>query len=360
MDAGELIHSDSSSAPEAFSFDLPRERIALRPASPRSAARLLVVTPDALRDRRVCDLPDLLEADDLLVVNDTKVLAARLRGIRRRRDGAASVEVTLLRDLGEGLWAVLARPLRRLRAGDRIEFADGFRAPVEEVGDAQAKLRFDLSGDDLLAAIDRHGRMPLPPYIGRHPDRRDREDYQTTFARNPGAVAAPTAGLHFDAELLGRLDRAGVRRAPVTLHVGGGTFRPVRGGDMEDHRLDPEWGAVPASTAAAIRRARRVVAVGTTTLRLMETAAAAGNWPAPWSGEAELFLRPGHRFLTAGALLTNFHLPRSTLFMLVCAFCGTLRMREAYRHAIESGYRFYSYGDACLLLPGETGGARGE
>lgn len=350
MDEGKLTDGAAvSSGLEAFDFNLPEERIALRPVSPRSAARMLVVASDGrLHDARVADLPEWLGAEDLLVFNDTRVLPARLSGLRRRGEFEAGIRVTLLRELESGLWDVLAKPLGRLKAGDRLELGTGLDALVESVGDGVATLRFDVAGEALAAALDHAGSMPLPPYIARAPDDRDRDDYQTAFARVPGAVAAPTAGLHFDAALLADLERAGIRRSPVTLHVGGGTFRPIRG-DIESHQLDAEWGEVPAATAEAIAGAKRVVAVGTTTLRLLEQASLSSGWPAPWSGETRLFLRPGHRFRTAGALLTNFHLPRSTLFMLVCAFAGVERMQRAYSHAMDSGYRFYSYGDACLL-----------
>ncbi len=350
MDEGKLTGAPAASSElEAYDFNLPPERIAQRPVSPRRAARMLVVASDGqLHDARVADLPQWLGAEDLLVFNDTRVLPARLSGRRLRGAYEAGIQVTLLHELEGGLWDVLAKPLVRLKAGDRLELGMDLGARVESVGDGIATLRFDAAGDALVAALDRAGSMPLPPYLGRAPDDRDRDDYQTAFARVPGAVAAPTAGLHFDEALLAGLERAGIRRAPVTLHVGGGTFRPIRG-DVETHQLDAEWGEVPAATAEAISGAGRVVAVGTTTLRLLEQASMSRGWPAPWSGETSLFLRPGHRFRTAGALLTNFHLPRSTLFMLVCAFAGVERMRQAYRHAMDSGYRFYSYGDACLL-----------
>lgn len=349
MDEGNLTDPAISSGLKAFDFDLPTERIALRPAVPRSSSRMLVVTSEGLHDSRVSDLTQWLSPEDLLIFNNTRVLPARLEGRRHRGDFVAKIQVTLLRKIDSGLWDVLAKPLGRLKPEDLLDLGDGLSARVELVGDGVARLRFEATGKSLIDAINRSGVMPLPPYIAREPDDRDREDYQTSFAKIPGAVAAPTAGLHFDEELIGRLDRAGIRRSQVTLHVGGGTFRPVRG-DIESHKLDPEWGDVPASTAKAIAEAGRVVTVGTTTLRLLEQASMADDWPASWSGETNLFLRPGHRFRTAGALLTNFHLPRSTLFMLVCAFAGARRMQEAYRYAIESGYRFYSYGDACLLL----------
>ena len=337
-----------------FDFALPPERIAQHPARPRDAARLLEVTRDALHDRTVRDLPDLLRAGDLLVVNDTRVIPAQLAA----RRGHARIGITLDRPLPDGTWHALARNARRLRAGDSLHFAGATTLGAEVVArdaDGGVALRFDRAGEALDAALHAAAALALPPYIERPagPLPADAQDYQTIFARHPGAVAAPTAGLHFSAALLDALEQRGVRRIALTLHVGAGTFLPVRGEKIEQHRLHPERGTIDAAAAdaiAAVRRAGgRVVAVGTTTLRLLETAAAPDGIVRPFAGETELFIRPGHEFRTADLLLTNFHLPRSTLFMLVCAFSGTERMRAAYAHAIATGYRFYSYGDACLL-----------
>lgn len=339
-----------------FDFALPADRIAQRPMRPRDAARLLVVD-EGLRDCSVRDLPALLRPGDLLVVNDTKVLPTRLHG----RRGAVVVEATLIEPLGRGCWRALAKPGRRLRPGDLIEFALGLTGRVEQK-DASGAVVLDFGTDEdaLTRALDVHGAAPLPPYIHREvPDPQDRADYQTVFAADPGAVAAPTAGLHFTAELLQALAAAGVERTAVTLHVGAGTFLPVKAIRLEDHIMHAEGGTVGEAAAAAIAAARarggRIVAVGTTTLRLLETAADDSGQVRPWSGETRLFVTPGFRFRVVDLLITNFHLPRSTLFMLVCAFAGTARMQTAYAHAIEQGYRFYSYGDACLLSP-EAGG----
>ena len=325
---------------DEFDFTLPERLIALRPAEPREAARLLAVG-DRLEDRRIADLPALLRPDDLLVLNDTKVLPVRLEG----RRGAARIEATLIERLDPATWRAFARPARRLRPGDRIGFAEGFEAEVESRGDGgEVRLRFAAEGFE--AALQRHGRMPLPPYIAsrRPPDERDRADYQTVFAVRPGAVAAPTAGLHLTAGLLARLPPT----VTVTLHVGAGTFLPVTASDTSDHRMWTERGEVTPAAAAAIACARaerrRVVAIGTTALRLLE--ASGGE---QFDGATDLFITPGYRFRVVDVLLTNFHLPRSTLFMLVAAFAGLRRMHAAYAHAIAAGYRFYSYGDACLI-----------
>ncbi len=337
---------------DAFDFDLPPSRIALRPVRPRDAARLLVVGPGGFEDRGVVDLPDLLAPGDLVVFNDTRVVPARLRGRRR----GAAVEVTLVRRLDEARWSALARPGRRLRPGDEIVFAPGFQAEVTDKDEGgTVTLAFSRAGADLAVALARHGEMPLPPYIGRRRpvDARDAEDYQTVFAARDGAVAAPTAGLHFTPRLLAALDARGVARAAVTLHVGAGTFLPVRVADTDEHEMPPEWGEVSDEVAAAVDAARaragRVVAVGSTALRLLETAAAGDGRVAPFSGDTDLFITPGFRFKVVDLMVTNFHLPRSTLFMLVCAFAGLERMHAAYAHARDAGYRFYSYGDACLL-----------
>ena len=339
-----------------FDFELPRKAIAQHPVSPRDAARLLVVDR-GLVDRGVAELPGLLRPGDVLVVNDTRVIPARLFG----RRGDAKVEVTLTApeagDASEGVrWRALARPARRLRPGDRIDFGSGLAARVTDQGArGEVGLAFELGGAAFTAALERAGAMPLPPYIKRAAGAaaRDRDDYQTIFAARAGAVAAPTAGLHFTEELLAALEDRGVARVEVTLHVGPGTFRPVTAEDPRDHRMHAEWGEITQSAAAAINEAAaaggRVVAVGSTALRLLETAARDDGRLAAFSGETDIFILPGHRFKAVDLMLTNFHLPRSTLFMLVCAFAGTTRMKRAYDHAISEGYRFFSYGDACLL-----------
>ena len=336
-----------------FDFALPEARIAQQPARPRDAARLLEVAPGTLSDRIVRDLPLLLRAGDVLVANDTAVIPAQLEA----RRGDARIGVTLDRRLAERTWHALLRNARRVRTGDMLRFA-GAEETAEVIArdpDGGAILRFsshDAGFDRFLQAA---GALALPPYIVRPhgPTPEDACDYRTVFARHPGAVAAPTAGLHFTPELLAALDRRGVLRTTVTLHVGAGTFLPMRDDDVEAHTLHPERGVVGAQAADAIGRARaaggRIVAVGTTSLRLLESACDAGGAVRPHDADTRLFIRPGHRFRTADLLLTNFHLPRSTLFMLVCAFAGTDPMKAAYRHAIAAGYRFYSYGDACLL-----------
>ena len=352
---------------DLFDFALPEDRIALRPASPRETARLLEVgLAGSLGDRHVADLPDLLRPGDVLVLNDTRVIRARLTGLRRRGAVEARVEVLLHTRLAGDRWRALARPAKRLRVTDRIVFGAGsdpaapdrpeLKADVEEVGvSGDISLRFDRSDRSLDEAVAQFGRMPLPPYIeGKRPaDARDDLDYQTAYARRDGAVAAPTAGLHLTPALLDRLAERGVARETLTLHVGPGTFLPVKADDTAGHRMHAEWGELDASTAKRIEAARalggRVVAVGTTSLRLLESAAAPDGRLRAFQGWTDIFITPGHRFRTADLLLTNFHLPRSTLFMLVSAFAGLDRMRAAYAHAIASGYRFYSYGDACLL-----------
>ena len=334
-----------------FDFDLPQDRIAQHPARPRDAARLLEVGSGALADRGVRDLPSLLRAGDLLVSNDTRVIRAQLSGLR----GAARIGFTLHKARGPGEWDAFARPAKKLAPGDRIAFAADFTAEVAAKGEGgEVTLRFDRSGEELMSALARHGRMPLPPYIRRPAaEPEDDADYQTIFARRDGAVAAPTAGLHFTPRLLQALDEAGVRRAHVTLHVGAGTFLPVKVEDVSAHVMHREWAELPAATAAAIAETRarggRVVAVGTTSLRTLEGVAALRGGIEPWSGDIDLFIRPGFRFRAVDLLLTNFHLPKSTLFMLVSAFAGLGRMRAAYAHAVASGYRFFSYGDACLI-----------
>ncbi len=338
---------------DLFDFALPQGLIADRPAEPRDSARLLVVA-DSLIDRRVRDLPEILCPGDLLVANDTRVVPARLRG----RTGEARIAITLLRSLGAGVWTALARPAKRCRPGAAIRFAPDFAATIlERAEGGEIRLHFAIDGADFAALLARHGEVPLPPYIARPqgPLAADALDYQTLFARNPGAVAAPTAGLHFTPELLARLGDRGIGLATVTLHVGPGTFLPVKVADTRDHRMHGEWGRVGPEAAAAVAAAGasggRIVAVGTTSLRLLETAAIRTGSVAPYEGDCDLFITPGYRFRAVDLLLTNFHLPRSTLFMLVCALAGIERMQAAYAHAKGAGYRFYSFGDACLIAP---------
>ncbi len=337
-----------------FDFDLPPAAIALRPARPRDSARLLAVgTPEP--DRSIRDLPGLLRRGDILVFNDTRVIAARLTG---RRD-TYSIDVTLHQILpgGSGLiWSAFARPGRRLRVGDCILFADDMEAVLLEKRDnGEIILQFSDTGTAFSTWLEQHGAIPLPPYISRRraPDEQDRDDYQTIFAHKPGAVAAPTAGLHFTPGLLTAIENAGIHTARITLNVGAGSFQPVKADRLKDHRMHGEQGCIDHQTAEAINAARsaggQVVAVGTTCLRLLETAADRDGWLSPWQGETRLFITPGYSFRCVDRLLTNFHLPRSTLFILVCAFAGLEVMKDVYSHACSAGYRFYSYGDACLL-----------
>jgi S-adenosylmethionine:tRNA ribosyltransferase-isomerase len=354
---------------DLFDFALPDDRIALRPITPRDSARLLVVRPDGapvLEDRIMRDLPVLLRAGDALVVNDTKVLPASLRGRRiGRGDHEPAIAATLIKRLDGSRWRALARPGKRLAVGDVVRFGSEGRvcflaqldATVEAKGEAgEVTLAFAFHGPVLDQALAERGDMPLPPYIAgrRRADAQDRTDYQTMFAREEGSVAAPTAGLHFTEPLVQDLRTHGIEVHRVTLHVGPGTFLPVKADDTAGHKMQAEWGSVSAETAAALNAIRgaggRIVAVGSTALRLLESAAAEDGTLSAYSGETALFITPGYRFRVVEAILTNFHLPRSTLFMLVCAFCGLDVMRRAYAHAIETGYRFYSYGDACLLF----------
>jgi S-adenosylmethionine:tRNA ribosyltransferase-isomerase len=336
-----------------FDFALPRELVAERPAEPRERARLLVVpAAGGFADRHIAELPQLLRPGDLLVANDTKVIPARLVG----RRGLAAIAVTLAHDAGGGTWRAYAKGARRLKPGDRIAFAADFSAEViGKSPEGEVLLRFDCEGTAFAAALRRHGAMPLPPYIRRPPggDPRDRADYQTIFARAEGAVAAPTAGLHFTSGLLDALAARGIGWTSVTLHVGPGTFLPVREDDPRRHSMHPEWGLLSAAAAARINRARaeggRIVAIGTTSLRLLESAAAEDGRVAPFCGETRLYILPGYRFRAIDLLLTNFHLPRSTLVMLVAALAGLGRIKEAYAHAVARRYRFFSYGDACLI-----------
>jgi S-adenosylmethionine:tRNA ribosyltransferase-isomerase len=339
---------------DLFDFELPEACIAQHPAMPRDAARLLHVG-DTLGDLSVRDLPRLLSPGDVLVFNDTKVVPTRLWG----RRGEARVEVTLHKREGAVAWRAFARPAKRLHAGDRIVFVEHFTATVAEKREGgEVVLAFDLASHELLPALERHGAMPLPPYIRRKSpgEARDRSDYQTVYAAREGAVAAPTAGLHFTDELLAALRARGVETVFLTLHVGAGTFLPVKTADVEDHVMHAEWGEIGLEAASRIAAARarggKVTAVGTTSLRLLETAAGEDGSLAPWSGDTAIFITPGYCFRVVERLMTNFHLPRSTLFMLVCAFSGLERMKAAYAHAIAGGYRFYSYGDASLLERG--------
>lgn len=345
---------------DAFDFELPEDRIALRPARPRDAARLLHVRADGtLADHGVRDLPELLRAGDVLAINDTRVTPAALRGVRRARDALGedvAVDANLLEREGPATWTAYARPGRRLRSGDVIRFGETLAAEVVGKNEgAEVRLAFNVSGGDLDAAISAAGAAPLPPYIARRraADAQDLDDYQTVYARAPGAVAAPTAGLHFTPELFGALAARGIGRETVTLHVGPGTFAPLDDAALGSGKLHAERAELSGKVAARLNAARdegrRIVATGTTTLRLLETAVGADGRFAPFAGETDIFIRPGHRFAGADALVTNFHLPRSSLFMLVCAFAGTEVMQAAYAHAIATGYRFYSYGDACLL-----------
>jgi S-adenosylmethionine:tRNA ribosyltransferase-isomerase len=346
---------------DAFDFDLPEDRIALFPASPRDAARLLHVRGDALNDRIVRDLPSLLRPGDLLVLNDTRVIPAQLAGERARRtgDGAAvAVDVTLLKrlsDAGGARWRAFARPAKRLKARDIVIFAEGFQAEVEARDEAEATLRFNAGGADFDRLLAMHGAPPLPPYIARKRavTADDAQRYQTIYALESGSVAAPTAGLHFTPSLFDSLKAAGVATETITLHVGAGTFLPVTAEDVRDHKMHAEWGEVTQAQADRINAVRakggRIVAVGTTSLRLLESAADEEGTVRAFEEETSIFITPGYRFRTVDVLMTNFHLPRSTLFMLVCAFAGTAAIKRAYAHAIDARYRFYSYGDACLL-----------
>jgi S-adenosylmethionine:tRNA ribosyltransferase-isomerase len=346
---------------DEFDFDLPEERIALRPVQPRESARLLVVTPGHspdMADHRIADVPDLLRRGDLLIFNKTRVLPAQLEGRRHGPGGAARIGITLHKRLAEREWLAFARPARKLAPGDRISFAANFHAFVRGKGEAgEVDLLFDTGGQNFEDCLAGYGTMPLPPYIAsrRKADDRDRQDYQTVFAAEPGAVAAPTAGLHFTEPLLAALEAAGITRAFLTLHVGAGTFLPVKAEDTGSHKMHAEWGEITPETANALNRAKaaggRIVAVGTTSLRLLESAADADGRIQPSKGETAIFITPGYRFKAVDLLITNFHLPRSTLFMLVAAFSGLELMKRAYAHAVANGYRFYSYGDACLLAP---------
>ena len=338
---------------DAFDFELPPERIALRPASPRDAARMLVLDGAETHDRTVRDLPACLRAGDCLIFNDTRVIPARLEG----RRGDAAIGATLHKREGPRRWRAFIRNARRLREGDRIDFGDGVMASAEaREADGSFALVFD-GEEPVELLLDRAGQMPLPPYIAarRGTDARDAEDYQTMFAAEPGAVAAPTAALHFTPALTQALDEAGVGQETLTLHVGAGTFLPVKATDTAEHRMHAEWGRIDAATAERLNAVRakggRLIAVGTTSLRLLESATGEDGVIRAFEGDTDIFITPGYRFRAIDGLMTNFHLPRSTLFMLVSALMGLERMQAAYAHAIERDYRFYSYGDASLLLP---------
>jgi S-adenosylmethionine:tRNA ribosyltransferase-isomerase len=350
---------------DSFDFDLPPERIALRPIAPRDASRMLVVDPQAnppFIDRTIRDLPSQLRAGDCLVINNTRVIPARLFGRRQRGGADARIEILLHQRESDNVWRAFARPAKKLKAGDTIRFADDADHMLEaevrgEHQDGEVLLAFSKSGAALDAAIAVLGEMPLPPYIAgkRATDAKDRDDYQTLFAQRDGAVAAPTASLHFTPELVAAIEAQGARFVRITLHVGAGTFLPVKAEDTDAHRMHAEWGEVSEVAAAAINQARRaggrIVSIGTTPLRLIESAADDDGTIQPFMGATDIFITPGYRFKGIDLLLTNFHLPKSTLFMLVSAFCGLDVMRAAYAHAIAEKYRFYSYGDACLLHP---------
>ena len=338
-----------------FDFDLPEALIATRPARPRSSARLLLAKGDQISDHHVRDLVEIFQPGDVLVLNNTKVIPARLSGTRRRGEAVAKVEITLLEATPKG-WRALAKPLRKVLAGEEIVFSDQLSARVLAKTETDLELGFNLTGDDFDVALAAAGQMPLPPYIAakRAADAADNDDYQTVFARHAGAVAAPTASLHFDAPLLEALHARGVEFVEVTLHVGAGTFLPVKVEDVTTHRMHAEWGEVTEAAAARIAAAkaqgRRVIPVGTTALRMIESAGVTGQI-VPWRGPTDIFIYPGFHFQIADALMTNFHLPKSTLMMLVSALMGRERIDLIYAHAISKGYRFFSYGDASLLIP---------
>ncbi len=343
-----------------FDFDLPEDLIATRPARPRSSARLLHAEAGGIADRHVFDLPEVLRPGDRLILNDTKVIPARLFGERRREGAegatAARIEVTLLEPRADGTWGALIKPLRKLRIGEEVFFSKDLTAELQTVEDGRGHLRFNLTGEDFDSALAEAGAMPLPPYIaGKRPaDEADKTDYQTVWAKAPGAVAAPTASLHFDDALLAALAERGIGMTHVTLHVGAGTFLPVKVDDISEHRMHAEWGEITPGAAAEIAATKaagnRVIPVGTTALRLIESAGRDGTIR-PWRGDTDIFITPGFAFRIADGLMTNFHLPKSTLMMLVSALMGVERIRDIYAHAIAERYRFFSYGDSSLLIP---------
>lgn len=335
-----------------FDYDLPQEAIAAEPAEPRTAAKLLDLRGNDRHDRTMADFPSCLKPGDILVVNNTRVIPARLQGMR----GEARISITLHQRAAPATWKCFAKPAKKLRLGDRIVFSPELDAEVTAIGeDGERSLEFSVAGPELDAALEDVGTMPLPPYIPRPegPTDADAENYQTVFARHKGAVAAPTAGLHFTDDLLAEIAAKGVEVVAVTLHVGAGTFLPVKTDDPREHRMHSEWGEISPETAAAINQAKaaggRVVAIGTTTLRILEACFKEHGRVQPYQAETDLFILPGFRFGVIDLLLTNFHLPKSTLLMLVSAFTGKARIEAAYRHAVASGYRFFSYGDACLM-----------
>lgn len=341
-----------------FDFELPESLIATRPVKPRSSARMLLAVGGTISDRHVYDLPEILAVGDRLVLNNTRVIPARLFGERDRDGLRAKIEITLMEPAANGDWHAMAKPLRKLQPGDALMFDAGLAAQVIAKPNDRAVLRFNLTGDAFQHALNQAGAMPLPPYIAakRPADIQDQDDYQTVFAKAPGAVAAPTASLHFDEALLAALTARGVQISQVTLHVGAGTFLPVKVTDVTRHKMHAEWGRITAQAAAEINATRtagrRIIPVGTTALRLIESATCTDGTLAAWQGKTDIFIYPGYRFKIADALMTNFHLPRSTLMMLVSALMGQDHIDQIYAHAIAQGYRFFSYGDSSLLMPG--------
>ena len=345
-----------------FDFELPEELIAIRPASPRSSARLLMARGDKIDDRLVSDLPKFLKPGDRLVLNDTKVLPVRMSGVRNRSfDGnkiaSAHIEVTLLTKKKQRTWGALIKPLRRIKLGEKIIFDKSFHAKLIDKTDGQAVLQFNIEGTEFMKRLENLGIMPLPPYIAskRPADERDNVDYQSVFARNSGSVAAPTASLHFDHDLLAEIDKIGVETSFVTLHVGAGTFMPVKDEDIKNHKMHSEFGHISQETADEIKKTQknggRIIPVGTTALRLLETAAQSDGTLSEWYGETDIFIYPGYKFKVADGLMTNFHLPKSTLIMLVSALMGKETIETIYNHAIKHRYKFFSYGDSSLLFP---------
>ena len=345
-----------------FDFELPEELIAIRPASPRSSARLLMARGDKIDDKLVSDLPKFLKPGDRLVLNDTKVLPVRMSGVRNRSfDGnkiaSANIEVTLLTKKKQRTWGALIKPLRRMKLGEKIIFDKSFYAKLIDKTDGQAVLQFNIEGTEFMKHLENLGIMPLPPYIAskRPADERDNVDYQSVFARNSGSVAAPTASLHFDYDLLAEIDKIGVETSFVTLHVGAGTFMPVKDEDIKNHKMHSEFGHISQEAADDIKKTQknggRIIPVGTTALRLLETAAQSDGTLSEWYGETDIFIYPGYKFKVADGLMTNFHLPKSTLIMLVSALMGKETIETIYNHAIEHGYNFFSYGDSSLLFP---------